>query len=78
MATLIEGMVKHGNLVPGSTRCYHCGEIAALLRGGRPLCRVCAEAKSSLDKTGSTEVPLKESAEGLADAHRPFGVNRDR
>lgn len=77
MAAFNEGMVKHGNLVPGSTRCYYCGEVSVLLRGGIPLCRICAEARSSLDKAGSAEVPLKESAEGLVDSHEHLGVKRD-
>lgn len=62
-------MVKHGNLVPGESRCYYCGEVSDRLLGGVPVCRVCADARRSLDKVGSVEVPLKEIAEGLSGSH---------
>lgn len=71
MATDSGSMVKHGNLVPGASRCYYCGEVSEQLRGGIPLCRVCAEARESLDKEGSREVPLKEVSDDLARAHVP-------
>ena len=59
----IDGMMKHGDLKAGDTRCNYCSQPSAIVIGKTPFCADHAEAAH---KTAEDEVSLKGSAENLS------------
>jgi hypothetical protein len=60
-----KGMVKHGNVVVGDTRCDVCGSLASSVGGGKAFCR-----EHMGTKRAEADDPLKGAGERLAGRHQ--------